>query len=319
MNQISALPAARMPRDRSRRRLVACGCAQAGPLVAIDRVGMALAFLTALLAAPLAAQSKPAFDDIPWERGPVLGSLGSDAEVRVPAECLYTGAAGTKQFMELTENPVDGTERGVVLCNTEAADSTSPWFIVFSFSASGYVKDDDKDELDADAILASIRRGTEAGNAERQKRGWGTINIDGWARPPYYDAATHNLTWATKLSAGGNQTINHSIRLLGRSGVMHADLVTDGTQYATILPAATGIIGGFGYTPGHRYSEWRSGDKVAAYGLTALVAGGAGAAMVGSGLLAKFWKVLVAGIAALGAGIKRLLGGRKAVTPTAAR
>jgi uncharacterized membrane-anchored protein len=276
------------------------------------RPGQLLALVTLVLAAPLAAQGKPSFEDIPWERGPIAGSLGADAEVKVPAECMFTGAAGAKQFMELTENPVDGTERGVILCNTAQSDSTGPWFIVFSFAATGYVKDDEKDKLDAGAILASIRRGTDAGNREREKHGWGTITIDGWAREPYYDSATHNLTWATRLSAGDDHTINHSIRLLGRSGVMHADLVTSAAQYATVLPAASGIIGGFSYTAGHRYSEWRSGDKVAAYGLTALVAGGAGAALVGSGLLAKFAKVIMAGIAGLAAAIRSRFSRKKA-------
>lgn len=270
----------------------------------IARPGPLLALLTVIVIAPLAAQTTPTFDDIPWTSGPVLGSLGTDAEVRVPTECLFTGTEGAKQFMQLTENPVDGSERGVILCNASEADSVAPWFIVFSFAETGYVKDDEKDELDADAILASIRSGTEAGNRERQKHGWGTISIDGWAREPYYDATTNNLTWATRLSADGDQTINHSIRLLGRSGVMHADLVTGASQYEAVLPAATGIIGGFGYTQGHRYSEWRSGDKVAAYGLTALVAGGAGAALVSSGLLAKFGKAIIAGFAALVAGLK---------------
>jgi len=45
------------------------------------------------------------------------------------------------------------------------------------------------------------------------------------------------------------------------------------------------MIGGFSYSSGYKYAEWRSGDKVAAYGLTALVAGGAGVALVKSGLL----------------------------------
>ena len=54
-------------------------------------------------------------------------------------------------------------------------------------------------------------------------------------------------------------------------------------------------------------------DKLAEYGLTALVVGGAGAALLKSGLLAKLWEPLVATLAALGVGIKRLFfGGRSA-------
>ena len=46
------------------------------------------------------------------------------------------------------------------------------------------------------------------------------------------------------------------------------------------------------------------------YGLAALVAGGAGVALVQSGLLARFWKLIVAGVLALGAGVKRIFTGK---------
>ena len=47
------------------------------------------------------------------------------------------------------------------------------------------------------------------------------------------------------------------------------------------------------------------GDRVAEYGLTALVAGGVGAAAVKSGLLGKIWKALVFAVLAVGAALKR--------------
>ncbi len=58
--------------------------------------------------------------------------------------------------------------------------------------------------------------------------------------------------------------------------------------------------------PGQKYAEWRSGDKVAKYGLTALIVGGAATAAVKSGLLIKFWKLIVAGFLGLSAFLKRV-------------
>jgi uncharacterized membrane-anchored protein len=60
------------------------------------------------------------------------------------------------------------------------------------------------------------------------------------------------------------------------------------------------------------------GDKVATYGLAALVLGGAAAiatkkglwAVIGGFLIAKA-KLLIAGIVAVGAGLRRILTGRK--------
>ena len=77
-------------------------------------------------------------------------------------------------------------------------------------------------------------------------------------------------------------------------------------RFCALVPTFDGMVGGFTYSPGYKYAEWRSGDKVAAYGLTALVAGGAGVALVKSGLLVKFWKLIVIGFAAVFGMLKRL-------------
>jgi uncharacterized membrane-anchored protein len=257
----------------------------------------------ALAAVPTTAAAQ--MDKIPWEKGPTKGQLGSEATIAVPAGCLFTGTRGAKLFLEMTQNPSSGNERGVVLCQ---ADSTAePWFVLFSYDQSGYVKDDEGSKLDADAILESVRQGTEESNSERQKRGWGTLTVEGWATKPFYDRATNNLTWAiTAHDNTGGRSVNHSVRLLGRGGVMHADLVATPQQLTGLVPTFNAMVSGFTYEAGYKYAEWRPGDKVAAYGLTALVAGGAGVALVKSGLLVKFWKLIVAGFAAAAAAVKRM-------------
>lgn len=271
-------------------------------------VMLLLASVSAAQAQDEDSASAAQFAAIPWEKGPILGDLGAEAQIGVPDGCLFTTGDGVRQFNELTQNPTGENERAIVFCSGEQ----EPWFVVFSFDPSGYVKDDERDKLDADAILGSLQKGTEVGNKERRKRGWATLTVEGWARAPYYDAKTNNLTWATRIVAeGGGPVINHSVRLLGRGGVMHADLVASPDDYDLAVPAFDSLIGDFSYRSGHKYAEWRKGDKVAAYGLAALVAGGAGVAMVNSGLLAKFWKAIVAGVVALGAGLKRLFSRNK--------
>src|SRR5437016_12815979 len=208
-------------------------------------------------------------------------------------------------FLQLTENIASGNERGVVMCQGD--QTADPWFVLFSYDKSGYVRDDEGSKLDADAILETVQRGPEAANRERKSRGWGTLSVEGWATKPFYDRTTNNLTWAiTAHDNTGGRTVNHSVRLLGRGGVMHADLVTTPTQLDALVPTFNTMIGGYTYSAGYKYAEWRSGDKVAAYGLTALVAGGAGVALVKSGLLVKFWKLIVIGFAALVGALKRL-------------
>jgi uncharacterized membrane-anchored protein len=174
------------------------------------------------------------------------------------------------------------------------------------------VKDEERDKLDADAILTNIKEGTAAGNEERKKRGWASINIVGWEQQPKYDPASNNLTWAIRGQSGDDQIVNFNTRILGREGVMEVALVCDPPQLAGVLPTSQKILGDYSFNQGKRYAEFRQGDKMAAYGLAALITGGTVAAAAKSGLLAKLLKVLAkfgifiaAGAAAL---FKKLFG-----------
>lgn len=157
----------------------------------------------------------------------------------------------------------------------------------------GYIADDDKDEIDADAILEFISEGTEASNTYRVDNGFSPLHVVGWFEPPRYDEQTHNLVWALNAQdESGESSINYNVRLLGRNGYMSATLVTDPTSLAADKPEVEALLAGYQYTEGKRYAEFRDGDKLAGYGLTALLAGGAGAAAVKLGLLGKLGKLL---------------------------
>jgi len=265
---------------------------------------------TALLFAGLALAEEPAAPPLPWVHGPATAEIGPNlAEIQLSESYVFLDGDGTKRLMELTQNPVSGNE----LATVSPVAENENWFVVFEYDPIGYVKDDEKDALDADAMLASIRKGTEASNDERRERGWATMEIVGWHEPPHYDARTKNLSWAIIGSSSGHKTINRTIKLLGRRGVMTATLVASPDELVAAIPLVDQLIDGYRFKPGSTYAEFvPSTDKLAEYGLTALVVGGAGAALVKSGLLAKLWKPIAVGIAALGAGVKRLLfSGRK--------
>ena len=84
---------------------------------------------------------------------------------------------------------------------------------------------------------------------------------------------------------------------------MSATLVCGTGRLGSIVPTYDKLLTGFSYKQGQTYSDWRSGDKVAAYGLGGLVLGGAGVWAAKSGLLAKFGKLIIGGIVAIVGGI----------------
>ncbi len=285
------------------------------PRIVFRQLGVLFLLLTVLVGAPVIAQE---YDEtMQWIFGPDMGPLGDIAAIDIPEDYQFVNGDGTRRILEWLENPTSGSELGLIM--PVPRDSTSlPWFVVFEFDPVGYVPDDEQGDLDADVLLSNMMEGTEAGNKIRAERGWGEIHVLGWEVEPYYDPDTQNLRWAVRIGSEYGESINFSTRLLGRRGVMNADLVVDPAQFAESMAGYDELIAGFGFTVGHDYSSFSKGDKVAKYGLTALIAGGAGAVAMKTGLLARFWKFIVLGVVAAFGFVKRFFGslfGRKPESP----
>lgn len=269
----------------------------------------ALALSVLLCALPVSAQDggeDGAMGELNWTVGPATADLGSIATVQVPKGFRFAGAADTRKLMEAMENPVSDTELGLLL------NEEDNWFVVFEWDEVGYVKDDDKDNLDANALLKSIRKGTEESNKERRRRGWHTLEVVGWEQPPHYDAATQNLVWAIRGRSQDGDSVNYNTRRLGRKGVVSVTLVLDPEQLESTVPEFNSLMTGFGFTSGNRYGDFRAGDRIAEYGLTALVAGGVAAVALKSGLFKWLWKLIVVGVVAIAGLIKALFRRRSA-------
>lgn len=274
-----------------------------------------------LLAAPALAQDKkgggnPEVDkilkSIAWQSGPTKVTIGSQGEMEVPEGYVFTAGDGARKMLELMHNPTDGRELGLL------TTTKMEWFVVFDFMDIGYIKDADKEELDAEDLLDSIKEGTEASNEERKKRGWSTIDIVGWQTAPYYDTGSKNLLWCIEGKSEGRKIVNYNTRILGREGVMSANLMVAPDKLESTIPTIKGLLDKFSFVSGKKYAEFKSGDKVAKYGLAALVAVGAGAAAAKLGVFAwiiakmgKLWKLIIVGFIGIVASIKKFLFGAK--------
>jgi uncharacterized membrane-anchored protein len=240
-----------------------------------------------------------------WVYGPATADMDGIAEIKIPDKYRFANGDDTRKIMELYGNPPTDIEAGYL------EPENGNWFIVFEFDETGYIKDDEKNSLDADAILKSIRQGTEESNKWRKEKGMPDLTILGWQKKPSYNPETNNLEWAIINESSGSKNVNYNIRFLGRKGVMSVIVVADEQGLNTAVAAANKLLKTYTFTEGNKYSEFTKGDKIAEYGLAALIAGGAGAAAIKTGLLQKFWKFIVAGLVAAGAGIKRLFTGKK--------
>ena len=258
--------------------------------------------LAACATCVFAQSEEDPFAELDWKTGPTTARVGPVASQKVEEGYVFLEDAGTRKFLELNENPSSKSDVGVI-----APDDLS-WFAVYSWDPIGYVRDNEKESLDGDAILEALRKGSEQNNAERRRRGWEEMTLLGWAREPHYDETTHNLEWATKFSSSHGTVVNYNTRILGRGGVMRAILVCDPEELSDVLPKFKSALKGFGYTAGNRYSEFRAGDHIAEIGLSALIVGGATAAAVKTGAFKWLWKGIVVIAAAIGGLFKKIFG-----------
>jgi uncharacterized membrane-anchored protein len=268
-----------------------------------------------LLSLTLCLGANALFAEIQPIKGPAIGKLGDIAEIKVPEGYGFIQQKDMKEFMEKTHNFYSSDELGVLF--TE--DKKSGYMALFSFDDIGYIKDADKEKLDADKMWQSMVDNSKEANKERAEKGWEAIDLVGWELKPQYNPDNHRLEWAKRLKEKGEEFINYNTRVLGRKGVMEVTLVPNSEDMAAVLAHFNNDIQGFDFTNGNKYAEWTTGDKVAEIGLAALVVGGAGAIAAKTGILgklwalilpffAKAWALVVAGLAALSSFFKRLFG-----------
>ncbi len=196
-------------------------------------------------------------------------------------------------------------------------DENETWSVFFDYDDIGHIADDEKNDIDADALLESYKVGTEAANKETTEENH--LFVDGWDVPPTYDDNLHSLKWSLLAHDNKNETlINYNVRILTREGYISAILVSDPTHLAEDRKSFENIVlSNFSVNSGEGYADFdESTDKLAEIGLAGLIIGGGGLVVAKKvGLIAmlvvlikKFGIVAVVAIAGL---FKYLRRGRK--------
>lgn len=240
-----------------------------------------------------------------WVVGPQQVDLFGNATLQVPKDYLFLGTVDTATLKALQGDLSGGRQYFL-------GPKDLHYEVFFRYNDDGFVRDDEK--IDPDAILKSIEQGTQQANQERRKRGYDEMQVVGWQAPPHYDGQSHRLEWAVKGRnlRTNDEVVNFNTRILGRGGVMSVILVSSPESLSADIADLKTNLAGFDYQPGQRYAEYKSGDKVAKYGLAALITGGAAAIAVKTGLwkvivgaVVAGWKVIVAAVVALFGGIAK--------------
>ena len=265
--------------------------------------------------AALREKAQKIADGLNYQKGEIA-LKGGLAKIRVPEEFRYLDSKDANTVLSgLWGNPPDTNTLGLIVPANISPASPEAWAVIITYDEDGYVKDDEAAKMDYDKLIQQMREGTSEASKEREKSGYSSIELVGWATPPRYDKSTHKMYWAKELKFGGSpeNTLNYNIRMLGRRGVLVLNAVAGMSQLSDIEAATPAVLAMVDFQEGHRYTDFNaSTDKVATYGLAALVVGGLAAkaglfkGLIVAVLAAK--KLVIVGCVAVAAWMKKLFG-----------
>ena len=250
-----------------------------------------------------------------YEGGKIVLGQGL-ATLNIPAGFRYLNPEQSRLVLvKLWGNPPGGTTLGMLFPTSIGPLDDDSWGVVITYQEDGYVKDDDADAIDYAELMKQMQEDLAEENQDRQKKGFEQIALVGWAAAPHYDRASHKLYWAKELKFGDSDTntLNYNVRVLGRKGVLVLNAVSSMDQLSGIETSMQEVLGFVDFNEGNRYADFTPGiDKIAAYGIGALIAGkvlakvGIFKLLLGFILAAK--KFAIVGLVALGALIRKLFG-----------
>ncbi|HTA66552.1 MAG TPA: DUF2167 domain-containing protein [Xanthomonadaceae bacterium] len=243
---------------------------------------------------------------------------GANAHFNLGPDFRFLDQTDARKVLEqLWRNPPNDTVLGLIVPATTSLIDDHAWAVVVTRTDEGHVSDADAQKTDYTQMLKDMQQGIADANPERQKAGYSAMTLVGWAEPPHYDEASKKLYWARELSFSDapRPTLNYDVRVLGRTGFLSLNAVAGMDDAATVRAGMQRLLPMVEFDPGQRYADFNpSTDRLAEYGIAALVAGGIAAK---AGLFAKLGVILLAAkkfiilaVAAVGAWLRKLFGGK---------
>jgi uncharacterized membrane-anchored protein len=176
----------------------------------------------------------------------------------------------------------------------KSADQVDPtWGVLLVDTREGHIDDSDAQKINFNEILENMKASSLEANQERAKVGLATLSIIGWAEPPTYDSINKKIYWAKEIksSDSAESTLNYDIRILGRDRVITMTAIAGMSQLNQIRIDMQKVLTFTEFNKGNTYADFNpSTDKVANYGIAALVAGGVASKM---GLFAKLFALIL--------------------------
>ena len=199
------------------------------------------------------------------------------ATLSVPQGFSFLDAADTERVLtEAWGNPPGSGLQGMLLPDGVTPFDIGAWAITIAYEQTGYIAGGAGVQLDADGLMTRMQRDAATETETRRLEGYESFEVVGWMLQPRFDARSHTLSWGRVLRFGSLQgnTLNISIRVLGRQGMLAYELVADEASRTDVESAIPALLAMSSFDPGQRYEDFDPlSDRHAVIGLEELITG----------------------------------------------
>ncbi|WP_372751562.1 DUF2167 domain-containing protein [Labilibaculum sp.] len=237
--------------------------------------------------------------------------VSANANILVPEGYKFLDSEQSEYVLsDLWDNPPQEVLGMLFPNKANPLDADLSFAVEITYSEEGYIEDEEAKNIDYSDLLEEMMKDTENENPSRKEAGYPAIHLIGWASSPFYDMENKKLHWAKELKFENyeSNTLNYSIRILGRKGYLNLNAIGDIDILPEFQKDASKIISSVQFNPGNQYQEFNPEiDKVAAYGIGGLIAGSALPKVGFFAKILKFWKlILIGGVGFIAAFKKKL-------------
>ena len=236
-----------------------------------------------------------------WKDGPIdISFEQANSTISFNSEFTVLEGEDARQIMYWTN--------GIEFLDIEiyASNNAKDYHYTFSYVDSGYVEIDDWKNIDSEKFLEEMNENSQKNNPERTKNNMSTIDKINWNKKPTLDRSKNAVYYSFKLDwSDGTSTMNATSILLGRRGYTDVTYSSWPDNYDNNDLVKISEIHNF--NDEQQYKDWKSGDKVAAVGIGALLAATLGVKALKPGLLVglalllkKFWFIILLPLAFIG-------------------
>jgi uncharacterized membrane-anchored protein len=234
-----------------------------------------------------------AFNSLNWKDGPLVFDY-SEANSTIDISNGYSILEGKEAHQILYW--LNGTSFDYI--DMYAMNNNDNSQYMFFYTDSGYVKTDDWTDVDPNKFIKEIKENYKTSNETRKKNGQVFVLNVTWKKKPYLDGTYNSVYYALDVEWSDNtSTVEGTAIILGRQGYTSAKYVGGDKGYQENMLLNLSRMHKFNATK--EYKDWKSGDKVAAAGIGALLATTLGVKALKPGIIAagllllkKFWFII---------------------------